>query len=222
MSQRSNQEWIDELCGKEGKTTQLRAHEDLGKYLCVVAFNYLKGRQAQGNPSALTGFAPEELADLANDFGQDTLEMLIRDDHALLNQYRGEGRFTSYMAVIVQRVVAQELRRSYWQRRVPLPHRSEDNDSDWSASFESFLVVDDTNPEKAAMRRQVVEILKHCLEQLPARQRLAFWKCVAEAREAAGVAHILDTTRNAVYLLVSRARKALAGCLRAHGVDQYG
>jgi len=221
MSQRSNQEWIRDLFGAGGKASQLRAHEDLSRYLFVVAFNYLRNRKSEANPSALTGFHADEMAELAHDFAQDTLERLVRNDYALLDEYRGEGRFTSYMAVIVRRKAAQELRRAYWRRRVQLPQSDESSSKDSSSAIEFHMDAEDAGPEKMAARKQVAEVLKHCLDQLPDRQRFAFSESVVQERDTALVADVLGATCNAVYLLVSRARKQLAACLRAHGVDRY-
>ncbi|MCB0237375.1 MAG: hypothetical protein KDH08_01795, partial [Anaerolineae bacterium] len=63
-------------------TIQASAHKDLANYLYVVAYNYLRLRQA--DLRALADFAAEELASLAQDFVQETLEKLARRDFALL------------------------------------------------------------------------------------------------------------------------------------------
>lgn len=221
MSQRSNQEWIRDLSGVEGKASQLRAHKDLAKYLFVVVYNYLLDRRSEANPFALARLSSPDIVELAHDFVQETLEKLVTDDYALLDQYREEGRFTSYMAAIVRRAAARELRRAYWQRQVVLPQPSEGDAEDWHSAIEFQLGTEDLGPEKMAARKHVLEVLKRCLDQLPDRQRFAFVRRVAEGRDTALVAASLGVTENAAYVLISRARKRLATCLRAHGIDRH-
>ena len=46
MGQRNNQAWVEELSGDYGVDAQREAHQDLASYLYVVAYNYLRLRQA--------------------------------------------------------------------------------------------------------------------------------------------------------------------------------
>ncbi len=220
MSQRTNQEWLDELRGDRGQPQQRLAYEDLSRYLYVVAYNYLQMRQA--DLASLARFALEELAALSEDFVQETLEKLARDDHALLNQFDGSGRFLSWTAQIVRRQAGQELRRPYWQRRELLPEEEhpESDTAEWSPSFKLTALTDPSNLENTAILQQVAETLQACFNHLPERRRLAFWGCIVEGRSAEFVAQALDTTENAVYLLVYRAKRGLRKCLREAGLDQ--
>lgn len=222
MSQRSNQDWLDELRGDRGEAQQHLAYEDLSNYLYVVAYNYLRMRQDQANPVALADFAPEELAALAQDFVQETLEKLAREDHALLNQFAGRGRFTSWAAQIVRREAGQELRKAYWSRRESLPEEEplERETAEWSPSFEFAIPSGGADPENMMIRQEVAETLQACLESLPRRWALAFWGCVAEEHSAKFVADALGTTANAVYMLVYRARRQLRKCLHEASLDQ--
>lgn len=222
MPQRNDQDWLDELCGDRGEAQQRLAHEDLSRYLYVVAYNYLRMRQGQANPAVLANFAPQELAALAQDFVQDTLEKLARDDYALLDQFGRRGRFTAWAAQIVRRQAAQELRRPYWTRRksVPQVEGVEGETAEWLPSFEFALSSGDAPPENVAMRQEVAGVLQACLKRLPERWALAFWGCVAEERRAEFVANALGTTTTAVYLLVYRAKRQLEKCLGEEGLDR--
>ena len=82
MGQRNNQAWVEELRGDCGSERQSDAHRDLANYLYVVAYNYLRLRQA--DLRALADFAPDETATLAQDFVQETLEKLARNEFAVL------------------------------------------------------------------------------------------------------------------------------------------
>jgi len=222
VSQRSNQDWLDELRGDRGEAQQRLAYEDLSNYLYVVAYNYLRMRQGQANPAALAAFALEELAALAQDFVQETLEKLARDKHALLAQFAGRGRFTSWAAQIVRREAGQELRKAYWSRRESLPEEEplERETAEWSPTFEFAVPSGDADPENMVIRQEAAETLQVCLESLPRRWALAFWGCEAEEHSAKFVAAALGTTANAVYMLVYRARRELRKCLREAGLDR--
>ena len=127
MGQRNNQAWVEELRGDCGSERQSDAHRELANYLYVVAYNYLRLRQA--DLRALADFAPEEVAALAQDFVQETLEKLARNEFALLASFSGAGKFTSWAAQIVRNQAAMELRKSYWTRRTPLPASDDSEES---------------------------------------------------------------------------------------------
>ncbi len=213
--QRSNTDWIRGLSGAEGADAQRLAHEDLANYLYVVAYNYLRLRQ--DSLSSLTAFAPEELAALAQDFVQETLEKLARNHFALLGQFRRDGRFTSWAAQIIRNQAAMELRRPYWTRRLELPQDQENGDR---LAAPQAHAAPKTDPEQAAQRAQVTSIVEACLDHLPARCRLAIVGCIAEESRADSVAQTLNTTANAVYLLIARGKRQLRECLQRAGLTR--
>jgi len=213
--QRSNTDWIRGLSGAEGADAQRLAHEDLANYLYVVAYNYLRLRQ--DSLSSLTAFAPEELAALAQDFVQETLEKLARNHFALLGQFRRDGRFTSWAAQIIRNQAAMELRRPYWTRRFELPQGQENGDR---LAAPQAHAAPKTDPEQAAQRAQVTSIVEACLDHLPARCRLAIVGCIAEESRADSVAQTLNTTANAVYLLIARGKRQLRECLQRAGLTR--
>ncbi|MCO6452690.1 MAG: sigma-70 family RNA polymerase sigma factor [Caldilineales bacterium] len=216
-SNRSNSDWLHELKGAAGVQTQRQAHEDLANYLYVVAYNYLRLRQT--DIAALDRFAEEEKAALAQDFVQETLEKLAADDFALLQNYRGDGRFLSWAASVVRNQAAQELRRSYWTRRI-----AGSVDGEEESPLPLLTLPDLTpasNPADSLEQRELASALQDCIEALPERSRLAFWWTVAEDIPAASVADHFETTANAIYLLVSRARRQLRECLQAREVTPF-
>lgn len=219
MTQRSNVDWIRELRGDCDRDVQRQAHEDLGNYLYVVAYNYLRLRQA--DLPALAAFAPEDAAALAQDFVQETLEKLARDDFALLGRYRSDGRFTSWAAQVVRNQAAMELRKSYWTRRISLPEPGDDPGEEPLELPRRPTEADaDANPEHTAARAQVNSILQACLERLPERNRLAIVGCIADDLRAEAVAQQLNTTANAVYLLITRGKRQLRDCLQRAGLSR--
>jgi RNA polymerase sigma-70 factor (ECF subfamily) len=204
--QRNDQDWVDELKGARGAAPQHAAHRDLANYLFVVAYNYLDRRRS--NVAVLVEFDNEEIAELAHDFVQETLEKLANNQHELLAQYAQTGRFTSWVAQIISNQIASELRRPYWKRRDPL---SDD-------TFAQQVDQEGPKPEVAAILLEASSILQQCLEDLPERYREALWRCIAEDERAEEVARDLDTTANAVYLLVYRAKRNMRKCITKAGL----
>ncbi|MCB0201676.1 MAG: sigma-70 family RNA polymerase sigma factor [Anaerolineae bacterium] len=217
---RDNQEWVQELRGDRGGQQQEAAHCELANYLYVVAYNYLRIRQA--DLRALAAFPVDDLAALAQDFVQETLEKLARNQFALLATYSGAGKFTSWAAQIVRNQAAQELRKSYWTRRNPLP-ASSDPDEDGAEPLLLQRLADtsdEADPARRAQQTQVAATLQGCLAGLSERYRLAVLNCLGDNMPAEAVARALDTTANAVYLIIQRAKRKLRQCLERAGLDK--
>ncbi|MCB0206226.1 MAG: sigma-70 family RNA polymerase sigma factor [Anaerolineae bacterium] len=217
---RDNQEWVQELRGDRGGQQQEAAHCELANYLYVVAYNYLRIRQA--DLRALAAFPVDDLAALAQDFVQETLEKLARNQFALLATYSGAGKFTSWAAQIVRNQAAQELRKSYWTRRNPLP-ASSDPDEDGAEPLLLQRLADtsdEADPARRAQQTQVAATLQGCLAGLSERYRLAVLNCLGDNVPAEAVARALDTTANAVYLIIQRAKRKLRQCLERAGLDK--
>ena len=220
MGQRNNQAWVEELRGDCGSERQSDAHRDLANYLYVVAYNYLRLRQA--DLRVVADFAPEEVAALAQDFVQETLEKLARNEFAVLASFSGAGKFTSWAAQIIRNQAAMELRKSYWTRRTPLP-ASDDSEESSEQPWLGQTLTDTSvgaDPARRAQQQQVQEILQHCLAELPERNRLAIVSCIADDVRAESVAQTLNTTANAVYLLIARGKRQLNECLQRAGLSR--
>jgi RNA polymerase sigma-70 factor (ECF subfamily) len=68
--------------------------------------------------------------------------------------------------------------------------------------------------------RQAGEMLRDCLEALPAQQREVFQLRQVEELSAIDVAHIIGCTANHVGVLLHRARLRLRACLDGKGVGR--
>lgn len=218
MASRSNTDWLQDLTGSRGYAAQRAAHEDLARYLYVVAYNYLQLRQ--GDVARLAGFAPEELAALAQDFVQETLEKLARGQFALLTSYSGAGKFTSWAAQIVRNQAAMELRKSYWTRAAK---QALDAPADEDTAALSHELADSSpagDPARQAQQNAVHGQMQRCLERLSERYRLVVLNCLGDDINAEMVARQLDTTANAIYLIIQRAKRQLRACLEQAGLDR--
>ena len=114
---RTNQDWLAELRGDRGQDQQFMAHQDLADYLYTMAYNYIRQEQKRGDSYMTTTSTPEELAILAQRSVQKTLVKLASDDFALLGQFKGEGRFTSWVVGVVSEQVTLELRQPQLEQK---------------------------------------------------------------------------------------------------------
>ena len=62
--------------------------------------------------------------------------------------------------------------------------------------------------------------MQRCLAGLSERYRLAVVNCLGDDVPAEAVARTLDTTANAVYLIIQRAKRQLRRCLESAGIDR--
>ena len=220
MGQRTNRAWVEELSGDCGVAAQRQAHQDLASYLYVVAYNYLRLRQT--DLYRLADFAAEEMSALAQDFVQETLEKLARDDFALLGRYSAVGNFTSWAAQIVRNQAAMELRKSYWTRRAALPQADGADGEATSPALTRELAdtASEADPARQAQQGHVRDLMQRCLGKLSERYRVAVLNCLGDDIAADVVARALETTPNAVYLIIQRAKRQLRACLEQSGLDR--
>ena len=198
---RSNEEWISALRSSNREELEL-AHRDLAAYLHKVAINYLRRRQAQANPMILATFGLEELEALAQDFVQDVLEKMVRDNYALLDKFEGRGAFLSWMAAVIIYLIAEELRRAEWDRKIR-PGSGDDEQ----------ISEDSDNLEE----RELSEAMQNCLEKLSENRRIAILSRVVSEHTIEEIKNEMNKTEAAVYSLLSRARRDLRKCLQAEG-----
>lgn len=208
QGERTNQQWLAELTGVSGAEVQAQAHLDLALHLQKNALTYLYTRQ-RGVP-LLNAITREELSHFAQDFAQEAMEKLARDDFALLTKYNERGKFLSWMTQILRHNIASELRLSAWKTRLSQPC------DDVLAHVPATL----PNPERSAMIGHIGDILSAALHRLSERYRIAFWERVAEGRSAAEVGKMLGISANAVNVLVYRAKVKLREFLAEAGVTE--
>lgn len=195
MSKRSNEEWLEALRGERGVAQLEQAHKDLANYLYKVAVNYLERRQGQANPFILTTFTSKRLEALAENFAQDTLEKMMASNLALLDKFEGRGAFTSWMAVVTMRLIADDLRLVKWNP--PAPNSSPEQ--------QVVYLVEEEGPSFA---------LQNCLDKLTSNRQQAIWARVVEERPVQEVADEMGKSKSAVYALVAEAKRNLRECLK--------
>lgn len=206
--ERSDHNWITSLSGKTGPEAQQEALQDLAKYLHVVAYNYLQ--RCRGNSITLYTLDNSEIAAMAEDHVCGFMEKLLKDNFALLDKYTERGRFTAWAAVVLTNMMASAMRKSSWRKQVPL-----------STSVSTQKVDDVTQqPDKVALQNSILMVLQSGINEMPRRYQVALVRCLLEGEAAKDVAVDLETTPNAVNILVHRAKKNMRKYLIAHNVDQ--
>lgn len=208
QNERSDDDWTLSLSGKAGSDAQKEALQDLAKYLHVVAYNYL--HRCQSNSVMLRSLASSEIATIAEDHVGSFMEKLLKDDFELLNKYNQRGRFTAWSAAVLVNMMASAMRKLSWRNRVPL-----------STSVSAQKVDEWTKqPDEVAMQNSVLLILQSGINEMPLRHQVALVRCLLEGEAAKDVAVDLQTTPNAVNILVHRAKQNMRKYLIANNVDQ--
>lgn len=186
MVERTNQEWLAELCGpgREEALADLRT-------LLVKGLRY-----AMANRPAV------KEADL-EDFVQEALLKIL----AGLDTFRGESRFTTWAQKITVRVAFTELRRRRW-KDVSL----EDLVAQYSEGNLTPPVLADMapSPEQRVTQQMLMEMVRRMIaEELTERQRQAMTAVVMGGMPLEEVARRVGTNRNALYKLLHDARQRL-------------
>lgn len=208
QASRTDQQWLTSLRGQAGATAQQKALEDLGCYLHVVAYNYL--RRCRTNSAMLTYLTNSELGTVAEDHVHTFMEKLVQNNFALLEKYHHRGRFTAWTAAVLANQMATDMRKAAWRKQVPFAANVSSQKADeWCEQ-----------PEVAAMQKSILMILQNGIAELPARYQIALTRCLLEGEAAKEVAKSLAITPNAVNVLVHRAKKNMRKYLIAHDVDR--
>lgn len=154
------------------------------------------------------GFPPTDAEDLAQEVFLTFLETLDR--------FEGRSTVGTWLFGILHHK-AQERRRS---------HAREDSTSEVEEAFEKRFDANGSwlRPHVEADRLveslEAGEILRDCLDALPAQQREVFQLRQVEELSAADVAQIIGCTTNHIGVLLHRARLRLRACLDGKGVGR--
>jgi RNA polymerase sigma-70 factor (ECF subfamily) len=186
MVQRTNEEWLRDLRGKDPDP----AIADLRRLL------------RKGLIYALSGRIKTDLESQVDDFVQDAILRILDK----LDTFRGESKFTTWAQKVAVRVAFTEMRRLRW-KDTSLEDLFPENGGDFTP-----LVLSDPSPdpEKRAVQNQLLEIIDGILkEDLTDRQRQGLLAVLQGGMPLEEVAQRMDTTRNALYKLLHDARKQM-------------
>ena len=209
MSERTNQEWLDNLTGST--SVQAPALQDLRERLQRGIFYYLSRER-----SDLSHLATPDIHQMAEDLAQDAVLRVIDN----LDSFRGDSRFTTWATKIAVRVAISDLRRARYK-----DFRLDDLTADGellpqTASAVATMQATSPNPENAAERSDVMLKIGAALsEALTERQYQALDAVALRGVPLEVVAEQMGTNRNALYKLVHDARRKLRAHLEAQGLS---
>lgn len=194
---RTDRRWLEDLRGHHGIALQTEALSDLSRYLLVVAYNAVKKRH--DSLLSLQVLSDESLELLAEDFSQDLLLKISKNNFALLDKYEARGKFTSWLAQIANNEIAVEFRKAHWNRQLLLSDAAE----------HQLLDQKSLSPETQVLNSYVNEVLGEKIAALPENMRVALVRCLLLEERATNVALDMGVSANTVYLLIHRAKKIL-------------
>lgn len=191
MTQRTNEEWLEQL--KDPIDDQALA--DLRKML-------LRGLRA-----SLSNRINTDLDAITEDFVQDALLKILKS----LDTFRGESRFTTWAQKIAIHVAYTELRRRRW-KDISLQDITETAEGE---EFTPAILTDpSTTPEREASQNDMLQVVYDLIEtELTERQRIAIISILQGGMPIDQVARKMNTNRNALYKLIHDARKRLQQAL---------
>ena len=201
MSNRTNQQWLDELSQSGGQ--QEKALTDLRDYLLRATILYLRAQR-----SDLAELPSAELQQMAEDIAQESL-LAIQEN---LNTFRHESRFTSWAYRFAINQAISTLRR---RRRTPFSYDKLQADG---SNLLQRLIDDPpvADPRQHIAQQNLITILRQIIdEELTSYQRIALLAVYFEERPTNEVAAWLEMTPNALYKLLHDARKKVKARLLA-------
>ena len=209
MSERTNQEWLDNLKGST--SVQAPALQDLRERLQRGIFYYLSRER-----SDLSHLSTQDIHQMAEDLAQDAVLRVIDN----LDSFRGDSRFTTWATKIAVRVAISDLRRARYK-----DFRLDDLTADGellpqAASAAATMQGTSPNPENAAERADVMLQISAALDEaLTERQYQALDAVALRGVPLEVVAEQMGTNRNALYKLVHDARRKLRAHLETQGLS---
>lgn len=187
MTQRTNQEWVQDL----SDPVSSEALEDLRAIL-------LRGLRA-----SLSNRIRTDLDAITEDFVQEALLKILKS----VDTFRGESRFTTWAQKIAIHVAFTELRRRRW-KDVSLQDMIETPDGE---EYTPIILTDPSaSPERETTQNDIMDIVYELIEtELTERQRTAIVAVLQGGAPLGVVAKRMGTNRNALYKLIHDARKRL-------------
>jgi RNA polymerase sigma-70 factor, ECF subfamily len=124
-----------------------------------------------------------------------------------LNSFR-DGNFKAWLMRIATNACYDEFRR---RKRHPLSSLDEIEEAYESAPI---LSGNDVGPEEHRQQVELVQAIEHCLDELPAEQRIVTVLCDVEGYDYNEIAQITSSSLGTVKSRLSRARSKLRDCLQ--------
>lgn len=147
---------------------------------------------------------------VAHEIWQEVVVKLWADDRKALRAWRGEGRFSTYLTVIVVRLCLRHRRTRARREQASEPLESA-----------SQVPADDLGPQQTAARAERRRALAAALAGLSARDRLLLTLRFHDGHEPAEIARLLRLSAGAVRKALFDARKRLRRRLVADAPELF-
>lgn len=198
MTERTNEQWIDDLTSENP----------------AEAINDLREMLVRGLRYTLSSRVNKHLEIVVEDFAQEALLKILDK----IDTFRGESKFTTWAQKIAVRVAFTELRRKRWKdysyEDLTTPR---DGDGEY---IPLFLADQDPTPEENSTQESMVRLVRRLIaEELTDRQREALVNLMIKGLPMDMVVEKMDTNRNALYKLVHDARVRLKDRLAAENLS---
>lgn len=187
MTQRTNQEWL----------------EDLREPISDEALTDLRIILLKGLRASLSSKIDNDLDSITEDFAQEALLKILKS----LESFRGESKFTTWAQKIAIHVAFTELRRRRW-KDISLQDIIETPEGE---EYTPAILTDPSaSPEQEVTQNSILQIVHDLIDsELTERQRTALIAMIEGGMPMAEVAERMGTNRNALYKLIHDARQRL-------------
>lgn len=148
---------------------------------------------------------------LAEDLVQDTFLAGI----AAIDTFAQHSTERTWLVGILRHKIVDHIRRASRARRTvddqrdaAESHRNFDQQGRWNHAIEPW-----SSPEKSLEQTQFWKVFDECVDELPQNLRTPFALREIGGLDSDALAEVLDTTKNNLWVLLSRARQRLRRCL---------
>lgn len=207
---RSNEEWVAALRGTLGDENQQQAYGDLGKWLHIQLFNYLRKMRSQQR--AAKRIDDSELETAAEVLVQTVL--LKVHEKRLYDQYSGKNgaQFTSFITGIALRTAIDFMRKE-WRYEFVSIESSDASESQEPSSLPEQIDFASPNPETEQLLQEFWQDFRACVATLDNNRQLVFLWRGQDELSFDEIAERLKKTKNAVSQLFFHARAKIRDCL---------
>ena len=174
--------------------------DDYGDYLYRYAFSRLRDTNS------------------AEEVVQDTFLAGIR----FQDRFTGQGAERAWLLGILKRKIVDHVRkRSRYDRDGSYDDSNDpsekmfDQQGNWKTG--AFPVQ---TPEQQVESKEIWDVVRHCLDQIPKGQADVFVLSVMEGMETDEICKVLEITPSNLWVRLHRARLALAGCVGSRWFDE--
>jgi RNA polymerase sigma-70 factor (ECF subfamily) len=152
----------------------------------------------------------------AEDLVQETLLAAIQGIDGVSN----DSTVRAWLLGIMRHKVVDYIRRQVRDRRIWESDRDASTEQDFDERGAWAVAVSDWgSPEKMLHNAEFWAAFERCFDELPGNLRSTFALREFDGLDTEALASVLSTTKNNLWVMLSRARQRLRNCLQAHWIE---